>query len=83
MDGQLVAHARAQDGESPIHFTLSPGDYVVTSEDHMQWRGVQVEVKDGQDTVVAESQWDTAPPLASSDANRATQIATHSPTARK
>jgi hypothetical protein len=70
IDGQLVAHARAQDGENPIRFTLSPGDYVVTSEDQLQWRRVQVEVKDGQDPVVAESQWDTAPPLASSGANR-------------
>ena len=48
VDGKLVAQAGEQDGEGPIHFALSPGDYVVASEDQWQWRRVQVEVKDGR-----------------------------------
>lgn len=83
MDGQFVAHAGAHDGESPIHFTLSPGRYIVTAEDQMQWRRLQVEVKDGQNTVVTESQWDTAPLLVSSDTEHFPQMAAHQPTALK
>lgn len=83
VDGQLVKQAREQDGESPIHFTLSPGHYVVTSEDQMQWRRLQVEVKDGRDTAVAESQWDAAPLLASSDADSSSQMAAHQPATLK
>ncbi len=83
VDGQLVAHAGAHDGESPLHFTLSPGRYIVTSEDQMQWRKLEVEVKDGQDTVVAESQWDSAPLLASSDTEHAPQMAAHQSTTLK
>ncbi len=68
-DGQFVASARDQAGESPIHFTLTPGHYVVASENQMQWRKLQVDVKDGRDTIVAESQWDTAgtPVVATAD----------------
>ena len=77
VDGQVVASAREQDGESPIHFTLTPGHYVVASEDQMQWRRLQVEVKDGRNTIVAESQWDAAPLLASSPAEDAPQMAAH------
>ncbi len=76
-DGQFVASARDQDGEGPIHFSLTPGRYVVASEDRMQWRKLQVDVKDGRDTMVAESQWDTAPLLASSPTESATQMAAH------
>lgn len=77
VDGQLVASARDQDGEGPIHFALTPGHYIVTSESHMQWRQVQVDVQDGRRTVVAESQLDHAPLLASSPSERSTQLATH------
>ena len=76
-DGQFVASSGDQDGEGPIHFSLTPGLYVVASEDQMQWRKLQVDVKDGRDTIVAESQWDTAPLLASSDSDRPTQMAAH------
>jgi hypothetical protein len=79
VDGQLVVSAPEQDGESPIRFTLPPGHYIVASEDHMQWRKLQVEVKNRQDTVVAESQWDMAPLLASSITNNSAQMAAHQP----
>ncbi len=76
VDGKLVAHAGEQDGEGPMHFTLSPGDYVVASQDQLQWRRVQVEVKDGRDTVVTKAQLDTAPLFAASDeADSPTQMA--------
>lgn|SRR5262245_6555512 len=32
VDGQLVASAPDQDGEGPIHFALTPGHYIVTSD---------------------------------------------------
>jgi len=76
-DGQFVASARDQDGDGPIHFSLTPGHYIVASEDRMQWRKLQVDVQDGRDTIVAESQWDAAPLVASSDADRPTQMAAH------
>jgi hypothetical protein len=76
-DGQFVASAGDQDGEGPIHFSLTPGRYVVASEDRMQWRKLQVEVKDGRDTIVAESRWDAAPLLSSSDTDRPAQMAAH------
>src|SRR5215813_11324746 len=75
VDGQLVASAPDQDGEGPIHFALTPGHYIVTSESHMHSREVQVDVQDGRKTVVAESQLDHAPRLASSQAERSTQLA--------
>ena len=68
VDGKLVAQAGEQDGEGPIHFALSPGDYVIASGDQWQWRRVQVEVKDGRDTVVTKAQLippRCLPPLAS------------------
>ena len=77
VDGQLVANAGDQDGEGPIHFALTPGDYVVTSESHIQEREVQVDVQDGRQTVVAESQLDHAPLVASSQAAGPTQLAAH------
>ena len=70
VDGQLVASVPDQDGEGPIHFALTPGHYIVTSENHIQWRGVQVDVWDGRKTVVAESQLDHVPLLASSQSER-------------
>jgi hypothetical protein len=70
VDGQLVASAPDRDGEGPIHFALTPGHYIVTSESRIQWRGVQVDVWDGRKTVVAESQLDHAPLLASSQSER-------------
>lgn len=75
VDGQLVVSAPDQDGEGPIHFALTPGHYIVTSESHMHSREVQVDVQDGRKTVVAESQLDHAPRLASSQAERSTQLA--------
>jgi hypothetical protein len=43
----------------------------------MQWRQVQVDVQDGRRTVVAESQLEHAPLLASSQTERSTQLAAH------
>jgi hypothetical protein len=77
VDGQLVAGARDQDGEGPIHLALTPGHYIVTSESHMQGRQVQVDVQDGRKTVVAESQLDHAPLLASSQAEGSARLAAH------
>ena len=63
VDGQLVASAPDQDGESPIHFDLTPGPYIVTAESQRQWRRVEVDVRYGRDTVVAEAQFEHAPLL--------------------
>ena len=65
VDGRLVASARDQDGEGPIHFDLTPGHYIVTAQSQMQWRRVEVDVQDGQDTVVTAAQFEHAPLLAS------------------
>jgi len=65
VDGQLVASARAQDGAGPIRFDLTPGHYIVTAESHMQLRRVEVDVQDGEDTVIAAAQFAHAPLLAS------------------
>ncbi len=54
-DGQLVASKRNPIGDGPIRFALSPGQYIVASESHMQQRKVQVEIQDGRQTVVPES----------------------------
>jgi hypothetical protein len=72
VDGQLVASAPDRDGEGPIHFALTPGHYIVTSESHLQPREVQVDVEDGEKTVVAESQLDHGPLLASSQSEWST-----------
>jgi hypothetical protein len=77
IDGQLVTSSSEQDGESPIRFSLTPGRYVVASEDRMQWRKLQVDVKNGQNTIVTESQWDAAPLLASSSSENTPQMAAH------
>jgi len=79
VDGQLVASARDQDGEGPLHFALTPGHYIVTSESHMRERQVQVDVQDGRRTVVAEAQLDRAPLLATSQSERSSQLAAHHP----
>lgn len=42
-------------GDSPIHLTVSPGEYVVVSEGNWALRKVQVRVEDGRTTVVPES----------------------------
>jgi hypothetical protein len=65
VDGRLIVSARAQDGEGPIRFDLTPGHYIVTAESHMQLRRVEVDVQDGQDTVVTAAQFADAPLLAS------------------
>lgn len=79
VDGQLVARAGDQDGEGPLHFALTPGNYIVTSESHTQERQVQVDVQDGRRTVVAESQFERAPLVASSQPERSPQLAAHHP----
>ena len=61
VDGQLVASAPDQDGENPIHFDLTPGPYIVTAESQRPWRRVEVDVRYGRDTVVAEAQFEYAP----------------------
>ncbi len=42
-------------GDSPIHLTVSPGEYLVVSEANWVPRKVQVRVQDGRTTVVPES----------------------------
>ena len=54
-EGQLVASERHPMGDGPIRFALTPGQYIVASESHMQWRKVQVDIQDGRQTVVPES----------------------------
>jgi hypothetical protein len=76
VDGKIIANVDGQDGESPLHFDLAPGHYIVASESNMQWREVEVDVQDGRDTVVAESQLKQAPLLASLQTERAMQVAT-------
>jgi len=41
--------------DDPISITLPPGRYIVVSEGKWRLRRVQVEVQDGQTTVVPES----------------------------
>jgi hypothetical protein len=65
VDGQLAASERYPFGEGPIRFALSPGYYIAVSRSRGQWRQVQVDVREGRETVVAESQLDQAPSLAS------------------
>lgn len=61
VDGQVVAREQDPLGESPLHFALSPGQYIVVSETHGQWRRVQVDVQNERETVVAEAQLAEAP----------------------
>ena len=53
--------------DDPISITLSPGRYIVVSEASWRLRQVQVEVQDGQTTVVPESLIEQASPVSSSD----------------
>lgn len=53
--GQLVASEHNPIGDGPIRLDLAPGQYIVASESHMQWRKVQVEIQDGRQTVVPEA----------------------------
>jgi hypothetical protein len=73
VDGQVAASEEYPFGESPLHFALSPGQYIVVSETHGQWRQVQVDVQDGRETVVAEAQLDEAPLAAASPPESTTQ----------
>ncbi len=52
--------------DDPISITLPPGQYIVVSEAHWRLRRVQVEVQDGQTTVVPESLIEHAPLVSSS-----------------
>ena len=52
--------------DDPISITLPPGRYIVVSEAHWRLRRVQVEVQDGQTTVVPESLLEQASPVSSS-----------------
>jgi hypothetical protein len=61
VDGQLAASEKYPFGEAPLHFALSPGQYIVVSQSHGQWRQVQVAVQEDRETVVAEAQLDEAP----------------------
>ena len=53
--------------DDPISITLPPGRYIVVSEAHRGLRRVQVEVQDGQTTVVPESLIEQASPVSSSE----------------
>jgi hypothetical protein len=53
--------------DDPISITLPPGRYIVVSEAHWRLRRVQVEVQDGQTTVVPESLLEQASPVSSSE----------------
>ena len=55
--------------DDPVSLTLSPGRYIVVSEASWRLRRVQVEVQDGQATVVPESLLEQAAPAASSARN--------------
>ena len=61
VDGQMAASEQYPFGESPLHFVLSPGQYIVVSQSHGHWRQVQVDIQDGRETEVAEAQIDEAP----------------------
>ncbi len=52
--------------DDPISITLPPGRYIVVSEAHWRLRRVQVEVQDGQTTVVPESLLEQASLVSSS-----------------
>ena len=52
--------------DAPISLTLSPGRHIVVSEASWRWRQVQVEVQDGQTTVVPEALLEQAAPASSS-----------------
>ena len=52
--------------DDPISITLPPGRYIVVSEGKWRLRRVQVEVQDGQTTVVPESLLEQASPVSSS-----------------
>ena len=51
--------------DDPISIALPPGRYIVVSEAHRGLRQVQVEVQDGQTTVVPESLSEQASPVSS------------------
>jgi len=53
--------------DDPISITLPPGRYIVVSEGKWRLRRVQVEVQDGQTTVVPESLIEQASPVSSSE----------------
>jgi hypothetical protein len=52
--------------DDPVSITLSPGRYIVVSEASWRLRQVQVEVQNGQTTVVPESLLEQASPASSS-----------------
>ena len=52
--------------DDPVSLTLSPGRYIVVSEASWRLRQVQVEVQNGQTTVVPESLLEQASPASSS-----------------
>jgi hypothetical protein len=76
VDRQVAASEQYPFGERPLHFALSPGQYIVISKIHGQWRRVQVDVQDGRETVVAEAQLDEAPLAAASPPEHTTQLVT-------
>ena len=76
VDGQVVAREHNSTDEAPIQFDLTPGRYIVASESHMQLRQVEVDVKDGRQTVVPESMFEHAPLLASTRPQQNQQPAT-------
>jgi len=73
VDGQVVAREQDPLGESPVHFALSPGQYIVVARSHGQWRRVQVDVQSERETVVAEAQLAEAPLVAASPLQSTTQ----------
>jgi len=73
VDGQVVAREQDPVGESPLHFALSPGQYIVVARSHGQWRRVQVDVQSERETVVAETQLAEAPLVAASPLQSTTQ----------
>jgi hypothetical protein len=57
--------------DDPVSLTLSPGRYIVVSEAGWRWRQVQVEVQNGQTTVVPEALLEQASPASSSARRKA------------
>jgi hypothetical protein len=70
----LAASEKSPFGERPLHFALSPGQYIVVAQNQGQWRQVQVDVQEDRETVVAEAQLDEAPLVAASQPEPTTPL---------
>jgi hypothetical protein len=53
--GQVMGIYNNPVGDGPIRLSVPPGHYLVVSESHWTQRKVQVNIEDGQETVVPEA----------------------------